>query len=78
MENKNTMRISKIHILIFCKLKNCTLDFGEKQTILVGANNSGKISCMQAIVRFVKESKSLFIRYFTLSNWEKLNKVAEN
>ena len=78
MENKNTMRISKIHIQNFRKLKNCTLDFGEKQTILIGANNSGKTSCMQAIVRFVKESKKILIRYFTLSNWEKLNKVAEN
>lgn len=72
------MRISKIHIQNFRKLKNCTLDFGEKQTILIGANNSGKTSCMQAIVRFVKESKKILIRYFTLSNWEKLNKVAEN
>lgn len=72
------MRISKIHIQFFCKLKNCTLDFGEKQTILVGANNSGKTSCMHTIVRFVKESESIFTRYFTLSNWEELNKVAEN
>lgn len=72
------MRISKIHIQNFRKLKNCTLDFGEKQTILIGANNSGKTSCMQAIVRFVKESKKILIRYFTLSNWEKLNKVAKN
>ena len=72
------MRISKIHIQNFRKLKNCTLDFGEKQTILVGANNSGKTSCMQAIVRFLKDSKSLSTRDFTLSNWNALNKVAEN
>ena len=62
------MRISKIHIQNFRKLKNCTLDFGEKQTILVGANNSGKTSCMQAIVRFLKDSKSLSTRDFTLSS----------
>ncbi len=72
------MRISKIHIQNFRKLKNCTLDFGEKQTILVGANNSGKTSCMQAIVRFLKDSKNLSTRDFTLSNWEAINKVAEN
>lgn len=72
------MRISKIHIQNFRKLKNCTLDFGEKRTILVGANNSGKTSCIQAIVRFLKDFKSLSTRDFTLSNWEALNKVADN
>ena len=74
----HTMRISKIHIQNFRKLKNCTLDFGEKQTILVGANNSGKTSYMQAIVRFLKDSKNLSTRDFTLSNWEAINKVVEN
>lgn len=72
------MRISKIHIQNFRKLKNCTLDFGEKRTILVGANNSGKTSCMQAVVRFLKDYKSFSTRDFTLSNWEALNNVAEN
>ena len=72
------MRISKIHIQNFRKLKNCMLDFGEKRTILVGANNSGKTSCIQAIVRFLKDFKSLSTRDFTLSNWEALNKVADN
>ena len=72
------MRISKIHIQNFRKLKNCTLDFGEKQTILVGANNSGKTSCIQAIVRFLKESKNFSTRDFTLSNWKSINEIAES
>lgn len=72
------MKISKIHIQNFRKLKNCTLDFGKKQTILVGANNSGKTSCIQAIVRFLKDSKNFSTRDFTLSNWDTINKVAEN
>lgn len=71
------MRISKIHIQNFRKLKNCTLDFGKEKTILVGANNSGKTSCIQAIVRFLKDSKLLSTRDFTLSNWGKINEVAD-
>ena len=59
-------------------MKNCTLDFGEKQTILVGANNSGKTSCIQAIVRFLKESKNFSTRDFTLSNWKSINEIAES
>lgn len=72
------MRISKIHIQNFRKLKNCTLDLGKKQTILVGANNSGKTSCIQAIVRFLKESKNFSTRDFTLSNWKSINEIAES
>lgn len=71
------MKISKIHIQNFRKLKNCTLDFGKEKTILVGANNSGKTSCIQAIVRFLKDSKLLSTRDFTLSNWGKINEVAD-
>lgn len=77
LESKSTMRISRIHIQNFRKLKNSVLDLGKEKTILVGANNSGKTSCIQAIVRFLKDNKSFSTRDFTLSNWQFINKIAE-
>lgn len=38
------MKIQSVHIRNYRKLKNCHIDFGEKKTVLVGANNSGKTS----------------------------------
>ena len=34
------MKIHSIHIKNFRKLKNCHIDFGDKETVFVGANNS--------------------------------------
>ena len=38
------MKIKKIYIQNFRKLKSCAIDFDDTQTICVGANNSGKTS----------------------------------
>ena len=46
------MKIQSVHIRNYRKLKNCHIDFGEKKTVLVGANNSGKTSAISAIVWF--------------------------
>ncbi|MGV8155187.1 MAG: AAA family ATPase [Alkaliphilus sp.] len=71
------MRIEFITVHNFRKLKSCRIDFSEETTIFVGANNSGKTSAMDALFKFlVKESK--FTTYdFTISNWEKINKIGE-
>lgn len=37
------MKIDFIHIQNFRKLKDCRIDFSDKQTIFVGANNSGNL-----------------------------------
>ena len=44
------MRIGSVHIRNFRKLKNCHIEFAEKETVFVGANNSGKTSAISAIV----------------------------
>lgn len=49
------MKIQSVHIRNYRKLKNCHIDFGEKKTVLVGANNSGKTSAISAIVWFLKK-----------------------
>lgn len=71
------MRIKKINIRNFRKLLNCTLDFGEQHTVLVGANNSGKTSCMHAVISFLKDSGRFSTKDFTLTNWKAINEVAD-
>lgn len=71
------MKIKSINIRNFRKLLNCTLDFGEKHTVLVGANNSGKTSCMHAVVSFLKDPSRFTTRDFTLINWKFINDVAK-
>lgn len=70
------MRISTIEIQNFRKLKSCKIDFSEKETIFVGANNSGKTTAMDALMTFLK-TKNFRTQDFTLSNWKELNKVGE-
>lgn len=71
------MKLSKIHIYNYRKLKNCDIEFDDKQTVFVGANNSGKTSAMQAIITFLKDNNRFTANDFTLSNWVYLNEFAE-
>lgn len=70
------MRIKFIQIQNFRKLQSCRIDFSEKETIFVGANNSGKTTAMDALMVFL-EKKSIKTQDFTLSNWKELNKIGE-
>ena len=49
----------------------------EKETILVGANNSGKTAAMNAIMWFLKSGKSFKTKDFTLSNWSAINQIGQ-
>ena len=73
------MKISCFEIQNFRKLKSCRVEIGEKNTLLVGANNSGKTSAIEALILFLKEGKSKEITTtdFTLSNWRTLNKIGD-
>ena len=68
------MRIEFVDIQNFRKLKTCRVDFSEKKTVFVGANNSGKTSAMNALMAFLKKSrhKDLSTTDFTLSNWKEM------
>lgn len=72
------MRIDFVDIQNFRKLKTCRVDFSEKKTVFVGANNSGKTSAMNALIVFLKKSrhKDLSTTDFTLSNWKEINQTA--
>lgn len=71
------MKIDFIHIQNFRKLKDCRIDFSEKETVFVGANNSGKTTAMEALIKFLK-SREFTTREFTLSNWMHINSIGED
>jgi predicted ATP-dependent endonuclease of OLD family len=74
------MRIAHIDIQNFRKLKCCRVELSEKETVFVGANNSGKTSAMDALMLFLKKSKrkNLSITDFTLSNWSSINQIGSD
>ena len=74
------MKIRKVYIQNFRKLKSCVIDFDETQTICVGANNSGKTSFMDAIMEFLSPegNKKFKTRDFTLDVWNDINDIGES
>ena len=71
------MRIQSVHIRNFRKLKNCHIDFGERETVFVGANNSGKTSAISAIVWFLKNTEKFTLKEFTATNWALIDAIGE-
>lgn len=72
------MRLSTIYIGNFRKLKCCRIDMDEKETILVGANNSGKTAAMNALVWFCKSGRYFKTKDFTLPNWDDINLIGQD
>lgn len=72
------MRIKFVDIQNFRKLKKCRIDFSEKETLFVGANNSGKTSAMDALVLFFRFKSNFTTRDFTLSNWRDINSIGKS
>lgn len=71
------MRLSKLYIGNFRKLKGCHIDLNEKETIWVGANNSGKTAAMNALVWFCKAGRPFKTKDFTLTNWYAINQIGQ-
>ena len=67
------MDIESVHIRNFRKLRNCHIDFGKKETVFVGANNSGKTSAISAIVWFLKNTEKFTLKEFTATNWSQID-----
>jgi len=74
------MRIEHFVIQNFRKLKCCRIELGEKETLFVGANNSGKTSAMDALMLFLKQTsrKKIATTDFTLSNWAAINQIGND
>lgn len=71
------MKIQSVHIRNFRKLKNCHIDFGKKETVFVGANNSGKTSAISAVVWFLKSTEKFTLKEFTAVNWAKIDALGD-
>lgn len=72
------MKINFVQIQNFRKLKNCRVNLSNNETLLVGANNSGKTSATDALICFLGKSRKISVTDFTLSNWLVLNEYAES
>lgn len=70
------MRIQSINIQNFRKLLQCHIDFSEKTTLFVGANNSGKTSAMDALGKFLADRNFTF-NDITVSKRVDINKIGE-
>ena len=70
------MRIQSIKIRNFRKLLQCHIDFSEKTTLFVGANNSGKTSAMDALGKFLAD-RSFTFNDITISKRVDINKIGE-
>lgn len=73
------MNIAFVEIQNFRKLKSCRIEIASQETILVGANNSGKTSAMDSMILFLKKDrrKDIATTDFTLSNWLHINQLGE-
>src|SRR4030042_3569948 len=71
------MHIKFVEIQNFRKLKSIRIEFAEKTTLFVGANNSGKTSAMEILIRFLV-NKNFSTNDFTLSNWVQINEIGSD
>lgn len=70
------MKLTRIEIFNFRKLRRARLDLSDKRTLLVGANNSGKTSAMKALRKFLKDRGGIDTRDVTASNWAAIEQIA--
>lgn len=69
------MHLRFVEIQNFRKLKSIRIDFADKTTLFVGANNSGKTSAMVALGHFLVDDGRFTTNDFTLSNWGRIDKI---
>ncbi len=70
------MLIKFFEIANFRKLLSVRVDLSEKQTLFVGANNSGKSSAMLALRRFLVPKRCPFeFHDFTLCHWPEIDRI---
>ena len=70
------MRILEINIQNFRKLLQCHIEFSEKTTLFVGANNSGKTSAIDALGKFLADRNFTF-NDITISERSAINVIGE-
>ena len=71
------MLIRFVELQNFRKLKSIRIDFDEQQTLLVGANNSGKTSAVLALGHFLVNPDRFTTNDITLSNWPEIDAIGK-
>lgn len=71
------MKITSFVLRNYRRLADVTLVLDDKTTILVGANNSGKTSCVGALYTFLKSPDNLKVRDISKRNWKEIQKLGE-
>lgn len=69
------MKITSFVLRNYRRLADVTLVLDDKKTILVGANNSGKTSCIGALHTFLKSPDNLKIRDISKRNWKNIQRL---
>ena len=71
------MRITSFALKNYRRLADITLMLDDKTTVLVGANNSGKTSCIGALHTFLKSPDNLKVRDISKQNWKAIHELGE-
>ena len=71
------MKITSFVLKNYRRLAEVTLVLDDKKTVLVGANNSGKTSCIGALHTFLKSPDNLKFRDISKRNWKEIRKLGE-
>lgn len=71
------MKITSFALKNYRRLAEVNLVLDDKKTVLVGANNSGKTSCIGALHTFLKSPDNLKFRDISKRNWKEIQKLGE-
>ncbi len=69
------MKITSFALKNYRRLADVTLVLDDKTTVLVGANNSGKTSCIGALHTFLKSPDNLKVRDVSKRNWKDIQSI---
>ena len=69
------MKITSFTLKNYRRLADVTLALNDKTAVLVGANNSGKTSCIGALHTFLKSPDNLKVKDISKKNWKHIQKL---
>jgi len=71
------MKITSFTLKNYRRLADITLVLDDKTTVLVGANNSGKTSCVGALHTFLRSPDNLKFRDISKRNWKEIKNLGK-
>ena len=71
------MKITSFALKNYRRLADVTLVLDDKAAVLVGANNSGKTSCIGALHTFLKSPDNLKVRDISKKNWKRIQNLGK-